>query len=171
MRILAVAVLSAAVAAGTGGAVVAYDLATPSAQSAEQATTPIPSANQNPRRATRPRFAPCTPPAKLERGTCVTDKVRTMVLPAPRAQTQAVQPPRATRGTSTAPPDQVVREDDHDSRDDEFDDDFDDRDDDRDDDHDDDHDGDDRDDDDRDDDDRDDDDRDDDRDDDDRDDD
>src|SRR5687768_6619192 len=114
MRILTVAVLSAAVAAGTGGAVVAYDLATPPVRSADETTTPTQPANKSQRQPTRPRFAPCTPPAKLERGTCVTDEVRTVVLPAPQVQTQPVQQTRVTRSTTTAPADQAVR-DDHDS--------------------------------------------------------
>ncbi|WP_299929594.1 hypothetical protein [uncultured Nocardioides sp.] len=116
MRIFTVAVLSAAVAAGTGGAVVAYDLATPPVRSADETTTPTQPANEFQRRATRPRFAPCRPPAKLERGTCVTNEVRTVLLPSPQIQTQPVRQARATSSATNAPSDQTVRDDDHDSR-------------------------------------------------------
>lgn len=116
MRFLTVAVLSAAVAAGTGGAVVAYDLATATVQSADPTTASSQPVDHNVGRVARARFAPCTPPAKLERGTCVTDEVRTVVLPAAQVQTLPVPQTRATRST-TAPSDHAVGDDDHDGRD------------------------------------------------------
>lgn len=75
-----VGIMSAAVLVGLGGASAAYELAsgdrpTPSSQSVSGVA---PSANAQ---LAKVRWAPCDPPAKLRGRVCVTDVVRTVVLP------------------------------------------------------------------------------------------
>lgn len=78
---------TAAIAAGTTGAVTVYQLASPEPTPAPVVAT----ADQGAANDT-PRFAPCRKPARLEDGRCVTDLTRTVVLPG------------ATRGTSPGAP-------------------------------------------------------------------
>jgi hypothetical protein len=75
MSLITALAATAAVAAGTAGAVTAYQLAapdptvSPAIQSTDQGTRPD-----------RPRFAPCAEPATLEKGKCVTSVSRTVVV-------------------------------------------------------------------------------------------
>lgn len=98
MRTTSALVAVAATAAGTVGAAWAYDAASPPGQ-------PVPVASSTPAQAKavakRPLlvWAPCRPPAVLRWGACVTDRVRTVVLPAPPvpALPPAAPQPAATR--------------------------------------------------------------------------
>ena len=98
MRTTSALVAVAATAAGTVGAAWAYDAAAPPEQ-----PVPVASSSQAPAKvvAKRPRlvWAPCRPPAVLRAGACVTDRVRTVVLPPlpVPALPAAPQPATATR--------------------------------------------------------------------------
>ena len=75
MNLITALATTAAVAAGTAGAVTAYQLAAPeptvapAIESTDQGTPPD-----------RPRFEPCAEPATLEKGKCVTSVTRTVVV-------------------------------------------------------------------------------------------
>jgi hypothetical protein len=78
MTIISALAMTAAVAAGTAGAVTAYQLATPE-------PSPVPAAavaSDTDRSAPgHRRFAPCEKPAELEHGRCVRAVTRTVVVP------------------------------------------------------------------------------------------
>ncbi len=78
MTIISALAMTAAVAAGTAGAVTAYQLATP-----EPTTSPTAAVASNDDRSgpDRQRFAPCEKPAELEHGRCVRHVTRTVVVP------------------------------------------------------------------------------------------
>lgn len=133
-------VLVASIALGGAGAVVVYRAV--AGPPVPTATTPSPEVTRDDAPAGKPkvRFAPCEPPAVLEAGVCVTDVVRTVVVPAAPAPGPAPARARADRDREGATgrgrgPDQGDSpdddRDDHDDRDDDRDD-RDDRDDDRD---------------------------------------
>src|SRR5688500_10351124 len=83
MKMFSVAVMSAAVLTGLAGAGVAYEIASAGDSTTVTAVTPTtPADAAKPRK----RWAPCTPPAVREGKACVTDVVRTVVLPAAGAQ-------------------------------------------------------------------------------------
>lgn len=113
MNLLPAAVLTAALAVGVGGSVVAYDVARgdgpapTSPQATEQPTT-------TPDRPRRPRFKPCEKGAKLEKGVCVTDVVRTVRVQAPAPA--PAQHELEGRDDDAGPPD-VVEDDDADDDD------------------------------------------------------
>ena len=112
MKTIPALVLAAVVSVGLLGGVVAYQLASgpagPSSSASAAPVTPVgataPRTHQS-----RPkvRWAPCEPPAVRQGKACVTEEVRTVVVPAPAA-------PRSTT-TRPAPVAQPVRaEDDRD---------------------------------------------------------
>jgi hypothetical protein len=78
MNLFSVVAMSAAVITGLAGAGVAYELAAGGGSPANTSVTDTSNAQAG-KAAARPRFAPCEPPAVLEKGTCVTDVVRTVV--------------------------------------------------------------------------------------------
>lgn len=83
MKPFSTGLVTAALVVGLAGSVTAYR----SAADGEAATTLVPSASTAPAPPSRPareagvRWAPCTPPAELVRGVCVTEVVRTVVVP------------------------------------------------------------------------------------------
>ncbi|MBS2938440.1 hypothetical protein KDN32_11865 [Nocardioides sp. J2M5] len=100
MKILTAGVVSALLAAGTAGSVAAYrsqagvDVVTrPAAQE-----TPGAPATTDAQPRQRVRWAPCPAGSVLERGTCVTDVVRTVVLPS-TPQPAPASPAGAVRGS------------------------------------------------------------------------
>lgn len=107
MKTLTAGVVSALLAAGTAGSVAAYrsqagvDVVTrPAAQETPEA--PV-TAHGQPRQ--RMRWAPCPAGSVLERGTCVTDVVRTVVLPS-TPQPAPASPAGAVRGSDDGADDQ-----------------------------------------------------------------
>lgn len=95
MKIYSIAMMSAAVVTGLAGAGVAYEIASAGQDDADTAVTdalPVDDTATAGVVKPRKRWAPCEPPAVLEGRTCVTDEVRTVVLPAPWAQDGAVAP-------------------------------------------------------------------------------
>ena len=135
MRSASALVGLAAVAAGTVGAAWAYDSAAPAEDPVPVASPSQPTVKAV---AKRPRlvWAPCRPPATLHRGVCVTDVVRTVVLPALPAPTAPPQnpapsapvPPARDAGTPTrAGGDDQAEHEDQATHDDHGDDDGDDR--------------------------------------------
>jgi hypothetical protein len=78
MTIISALAVTAAVAAGTAGAVTAYQLASP-----EPTTSPTAAVASNDDRSgpDRTRFAPCEKPATLEHRRCVRAVTRTVVVP------------------------------------------------------------------------------------------
>ena len=62
------------------------------------------------------RFAPCEKPAKLEKGVCVTDEIRTVVVPPRRAHRSAN--PKSAGSSGHDESDEVVEYDDDDDYDD-----------------------------------------------------
>ena len=109
MKLTSVGILSGALAIGGAGAAAAYSAASvaPSTDPPAVARTVHhqPDRAQPARPGPRFRWAPCTPPAHLEQGTCVTDVTRTVVVPAPApAPAPAVQPAaNAAAPTPTEP--------------------------------------------------------------------
>ena len=107
MKRLSVGILSAAALAGLAGSTVAYGWGSAGAG------TPAPlsssrSAERPHAQVVRPgthfRWAPCVAPAHLEHGVCVTDVVRTVVVPAPAAPAAATPAaPSATTQGATGP--------------------------------------------------------------------
>lgn len=79
MKMFSVAVMSAAVLTGLAGAGVAYEIAS----AGDSTTTTTSVTPTTPTDAAKPRkhWAPCKPPAVREGKACVTDVVRTVVLP------------------------------------------------------------------------------------------
>lgn len=75
MSLITALATTAAVAAGTAGAVTAYQLAAP-----EPTVTPVVQSADQGTRPDRPRFEPCAKPATLEKGKCVTSVTRTVVV-------------------------------------------------------------------------------------------
>ena len=75
MSLITALAATAAVAAGTAGAVTAYQLAAP-----EPTVAPAIESTDQGTRPDGPRFAPCKKPATLEKGTCVTAVSRTVVV-------------------------------------------------------------------------------------------
>ena len=78
MTIISALAVTAAVAAGTAGAVTAYQLASPEPPPAPAAAVASDTDRSVP---DHRRFAPCEKPAELERGRCVSDVTRTVVVP------------------------------------------------------------------------------------------
>lgn len=76
MTLISALAATAAVAAGTAGAVTAYQLAAP-----EPASAPAIETVDQGTGADRPRFAPCKKPARLKDGRCVANLSRTVVVP------------------------------------------------------------------------------------------
>src|SRR5687768_5100872 len=76
MTLISALAATAAVAAGTAGAVTAYQLASP-----EPASAPAIETVDQGTGADRPRFAPCKKPARLKDGRCVANRSRTVVVP------------------------------------------------------------------------------------------
>ncbi|HWJ82968.1 MAG TPA: hypothetical protein VNS55_12090 [Nocardioides sp.] len=127
MKLITTGVATVALAAGVAGSVAAYrtqsaqDVAvtTPTSTSTDAAQ---PVASDPPRR--KVRWAPCPDGSKLEKGVCVTDVVRTVVVPAPAAPAPAPAPVpvAANAGTSAGEGDDGGRDDspydDHDESDD-----------------------------------------------------
>lgn len=111
MKRLSVGILSAAALAGLAGSTVAYGWGSSDAGTPAPVSSPRSSEGQHAqvvRPATHFRWAPCVAPAHLEHGVCVTDVVRTVVVPAPAAPAPAVPAapgtaPAATQGAATAP--------------------------------------------------------------------
>ncbi|WP_370249352.1 hypothetical protein [Nocardioides sp.] len=105
----ALTTLIASLAVGTAGAVVVYrGVAGPAAEptpTPDLAAATSPSATPSPTAEPTPtpvvKLAPCEAPAKLEKGVCVTEQVRTVVVP-PAAPAQAAPAPasddRVARG-------------------------------------------------------------------------
>jgi hypothetical protein len=75
MSLITALATTAAVAAGTAGAVTAYQLAAP-----EPTVAPAIESTDQGTRPDRPRFEPCAEPATLEKGKCVTSLTRTVVV-------------------------------------------------------------------------------------------
>jgi hypothetical protein len=75
MTLITALVTTAAVAAGTAGAVTAYQLAAP-----EPTVAPAIESTDQGTRPHRPRYEPCAEPATLEKGKCVTTVSRTVVV-------------------------------------------------------------------------------------------
>ncbi|GAA2146835.1 hypothetical protein GCM10009844_23440 [Nocardioides koreensis] len=107
MKRLSAGILSAAALAGLAGSTVAYGWGSSGAGSPAPVSSPR-STERPHAQVVRPgsafRWAPCRPPAHLEHGVCVTDVVRTVVVPAPAAPAVPVAPGTATaQGAATAP--------------------------------------------------------------------
>ena len=75
MSLITALATTAAVTVGTAGAVTAYQLAAP-----EPTVAPAIESTDQGTRPDRPRFEPCTEPATLEKGKCVTSVTRTVVV-------------------------------------------------------------------------------------------
>ena len=88
----------AALAAGTAGAVTAYQLAAPEPRARTRRGRDRRPAAPG---ADRPRFAPCKPPAELKAGRCVANLTRTVVVAGPTTAAAAARgaPGRARVGT------------------------------------------------------------------------
>ncbi|MCW2765171.1 MAG: hypothetical protein JWO11_1130 [Nocardioides sp.] len=127
MKLITVGLMSAALAAGSGASALTYQLAssvaapaTSVAQRAPVLTSSVEpvAAVQAVRPGTTFRWAPCRAPAQLERGVCVTDVVRTVVVSAPAPQPAApppaapVVPAAPTGGSGSTSGDQVGPNDD-----------------------------------------------------------
>ena len=107
MKRLSVGILSAAALAGLAGSTVAYGWGSSSAGTTA-AVSSSRSAERPHAQVVRPgthfRWAPCVAPAHLEHGVCVTDVVRTVVVPAPAAPAAATPAaPSATTQGATGP--------------------------------------------------------------------
>jgi len=107
MKTFPALVLAAVLAVGLLGGLAAYQVASgATTASAQQASAPVAAAPAAPvaRKAhQRPtvRWAPCKPPAVLRGKACVTDQVRTVVVPAPAAAAPA--PASPVSATHAAP--------------------------------------------------------------------
>lgn len=75
MSLITALAATAALAAGTAGAVTAYQLAAP-----EPTVAPAIESTEQGARPDGPRFAPCQEPATLEKGVCVTSVSRTVAV-------------------------------------------------------------------------------------------
>lgn len=106
MKILSSLILSAALVAGVTGATLAYrHTSEPAALVAVDATSsvkPRPAA-QVVRPGTHFRWAACPSGSRLDKGHCVTDVVRTVVIPAPAAPVVAQPAPAAQHVAAPAP--------------------------------------------------------------------
>jgi hypothetical protein len=87
MKTLPALLLAAVVAVGLMGGVAAYRVASEPAPAAPAASAAVPTASTAPaaraHRRTVVRWAPCKPPAVRQGKACVTEEVRTVVVPAP----------------------------------------------------------------------------------------
>ncbi len=96
MKTLPALVLAAVVAAGLMGGVAAYRVASEPAPAAPAASAAVPTASTAPaaraHRRTVVRWAPCKPPAVRQGKACVTEEVRTVVVPAPAPAPPAAAP-------------------------------------------------------------------------------
>lgn len=115
MKTIPALVLAAVVSVGLLGGVVAYQLASgPAGPSPSASAAPVAPVEAAAPRTRQPkpkvRWAPCKPPAVRQGKACVTEQVRTVVVPAPAAPVA----PRAS-GTRSAPAAQPVRVTDDDS--------------------------------------------------------
>lgn len=111
MKPLSAGILSAAALAGLAGSTVAYAWSS----GADSPPTVSPQRSvEHPhapvvRSGAPTRWAPCVAPAHLEHGVCVTDVVRTVVVPAPTPATP-VAPPATAQG-ATWPGDPAATQD------------------------------------------------------------
>lgn len=102
MKSMSILVSSAVVAVGLLGGTLAYQASSaPVGQdsSVSAAPAPTPAVARHHRKPVVTRWAPCKPPATRVGKVCVTDEVRTVVVPAP-APAPVAQPVRATQPTS-----------------------------------------------------------------------
>ena len=111
MKIITAGFTSALLAVGVAGSVAAYrtQAATPDVSPASQETAEVSTATTPAK--PKVRWAPCPEGSSLEKGTCVTDVVHTIVLPAPSPTAQ----PSAQAATT---PQGEAQEDDSDHADD-----------------------------------------------------
>ncbi|HET9423089.1 MAG TPA: hypothetical protein VFO49_18265 [Nocardioides sp.] len=98
MNLTSAGVMSASLVIGVGAAVTIFDAATSTGSEPAAVRSPVvlQEDRSGPNRGSR-RFAPCEKPAKLEKGVCVTDQVRTVVVPpdgAPQTAPRAAAPLR-----------------------------------------------------------------------------
>lgn len=103
MKFISAGILSAALATGLGGAVLTYQLAsgdTPGEDLTTSSAAAPPAKAQVVAPGTRFRWAPCPAGSQLEAGVCVTDVVRTVVIPAPAAPVVAQAPAPAAAGNA-----------------------------------------------------------------------
>ena len=82
MNLTSAGVMSASLIIGVGAAVTIFDAATSTGAEPEAVRSPVvlQEDRSGPNRGSR-RFAPCEKPAKLEKGVCVTEEIRTVVVP------------------------------------------------------------------------------------------
>ena len=115
MKTLTMILLSAAVlAVGLFAGTVAYQASSagPDSGSTAAASTPATPAAHH-RAKPKVRWAPCTPPAKLQGKACVTEQVRTVVVAAPApAPAPAPAAVRTVRSTHAEPAEHEGRDDD-----------------------------------------------------------
>ena len=110
MKLIPSAVMSVAVLAGLAGSAVAYQAASapPDGRAPQQVVQVTPAEAAAAPAKERVRFAPCKRSAHLEKGVCVTDVVRTVVLPAAPAAPAAPAPmPAAPAAGSDEPGDET----------------------------------------------------------------
>ncbi len=113
MKTIPALVLAAVLAVGLLGGLVAYQVAsgpTGPDPSAAAATTTTPAAVRTHRPRPKVRWAPCKPPALRQGKACVTEEVRTVVVPAPPAPAAPAIRPVRTGGR--AEPEHAEHEDD-----------------------------------------------------------
>ena len=107
MKTIPALVLAAVLAVGLLGGLVAYQVAsgpTGPDPSAAAATTTTPAAVRTHRPRPKVRWAPCKPPALRQGKACVTEEVRTVVVPAPPAPAApAIRPVRTGGRAAPAP--------------------------------------------------------------------
>lgn len=108
MKFISVCIMVTTLAAGLVGSAFAYQLA--SADNAGKSPASVsaaqpPAGAQVVRPGTRFKWAPCRPNSRLEKGVCVTDVVRTVVIPGPVVQVAAAPAaaPAAQAGISSPP--------------------------------------------------------------------
>lgn len=106
MKFISVCIMVTTLAAGLVGSAFAYQLA--SADNAGKSPTSVSAASpragaQVVRPGTRFKWAPCLPNSRLEKGVCVTDVVRTVVIPGPvvRVAAAPAAAPAAQAGISS----------------------------------------------------------------------
>lgn len=96
MKTLRALVLAAVVAVGLMGGVAAYRVASERTPAAPATSAAVPIASTAPaaraHRRTVVRWAPCKPPAVRQGKACVTEEVRTVVVPAPTPAPPAAAP-------------------------------------------------------------------------------
>jgi len=120
MNLTSAGVMSASLVIGVGAAVTIFDAATSTGSEPEAVRSPVvlKEDRRGPNRGPS-RFAPCEKPAKLVDGECVTDVIRTVVVP-PESVPQRQPEPGRTRvdGYDDEIEEVVEPDDDHDDYDD-----------------------------------------------------